>query len=501
MSRSLFARLARRYGPRVTASTRRSFLKATLAGSAGLLLSTAPGCTVLDKPPAARKPKPDAKHIVVIGAGFAGLAAAHELSSAGYRVTVIEPRSRVGGRVHSSDNFVRGKTVELGGELIGSNHPTWVAYQEKFKLEFLDVTEDESLSMPIILGGKVLTDEEGEKMWEEMDAAFGTLTAMSEPINADTPWTSPNSRTLDQTPLSDWWTKLEVSDISRKAIQAQLASDNAVELDKQSLLAMLSGIKGGQGEKYWTESEVYRCKGGNQLLAQRLADAIGGSNILLKRSVTTVRETATGVSVDVSDARTIEADEVILTAPPSVWQKIRFEPALPAEMLTQMGIAVKHLTYLKSRFWKEKMQAPDSLSDSDVSQTWEATDNQPGDKDAGLVAFSGGAAAVRARAPKMEVRDLAYKKELEARYPGYGTSFVASTFMDWPGDPWTMAGYSFPAPGQVTAVGPLLHQGRGRLHFAGEHTSYAFAGYMEGGLNSGAAVAKRIAMRDGIVAG
>jgi monoamine oxidase len=71
--------------------------------------------------------------------------------------------------------------------------------------------------------------------------------------------------------------------------------------------------------------------------------------------------------------------------------------------------------------------------------------------------------------------------------------------MDWPSDPWVKASYSFPAPGQVTAQGPTFRQGIGRLQFAGEYCSYAFMGYMEGALNSGAAAARRIATRDGVV--
>jgi hypothetical protein len=71
--------------------------------------------------------------------------------------------------------------------------------------------------------------------------------------------------------------------------------------------------------------------------------------------------------------------------------------------------------------------------------------------------------------------------------------------MDWPNDPWTQSGYSFPAPGQVTTVGPIMYKGLGHLHFAGEHTSYKFVGYMEGALNSGAALAQRLAKRDGVV--
>src|SRR5690606_8332287 len=82
MSRSLFARLAARHGPPVDARARREFLRATLAASAGLLLSGVPGASATVRGGAG-------KRVVVIGAGFAGLACAYELRSAGYDVTVI----------------------------------------------------------------------------------------------------------------------------------------------------------------------------------------------------------------------------------------------------------------------------------------------------------------------------------------------------------------------------------------------------------------------------
>ena len=497
MSRSIFARLSQRYGRPIDATTRRGFLKATLAATGGIMLSKMPGCSAPQSP--SSQPRADAKAIVILGAGFAGLACGHELLAAGYRVTILEPRSRLGGRVISATNFVAGKNVEMGGELVGSNHPMWVAYAEQFKLEFIDVTEDENLEMPITLGGKTLDEKEAEKMWEEMDAAFATLTEASAAIDANQPWKSANAETLDKMTMADWWKKIEGAELNRKAIWVQLASDNAVELEKQSYLGLLAGIKGGQGEKYWTESEVYRCKGGNQQLATKLADAIGKANILLKRSATAVKETAKGVSITCSDGSVIEADEVVLAAPPSVWHKIAFEPGLPDSIKPQMGVAVKHLSALKTRFWKAKEQSPDSLSDGDISQTWEGTDNQPGDNGAALVAFSGGAAAERIRARQGAARTDAYEKQLEERYPGYGRQLVQATLMDWPSDPWTMAGYSFPAPGEVTRCGPTLHKGHGKIHFAGEHTCFKFVGYMEGGLSSGAELAKRIAVRDGVV--
>ena len=54
----------------------------------------------------------------------------------------------------------------------------------------------------------------------------------------------------------------------------------------------------------------------------------------------------------------------------------------------------------------------------------------------------------------------------------------------------------------MTTVGPLLHDGiEGRLHFAGEHACYKFVGYMEGALNSGVSIARRLAVRDGAAKG
>jgi monoamine oxidase len=145
--RSLYTILQRKHGKPVDGWTRREMLRVTLAGSAGLLVSNHL---------AFGQGKPG-KRIVVIGAGFSGLAAAYELVASGYDVTVVEARNRVGGRVISFHDFVPGKHVEGGGELIGSNHPTWVAYKDRFKLDFLDVTEEEDFEFPIVLDGKRLT--------------------------------------------------------------------------------------------------------------------------------------------------------------------------------------------------------------------------------------------------------------------------------------------------------------------------------------------------------
>jgi monoamine oxidase len=484
---NLYAQLHRRYG-KPDGITRRDMIQRSLAAAGALLISDRIGFAF---------PQGTAGRVVVIGAGFSGLAAAYELTRAGYDVTVVEARNRVGGRVISFSDIVPGKNVEGGGELIGSNHPAWVGYAKQFKLEFLDVGEEDA-EFPIVLNGRRLTSDESEALWEEMEKAFAPLIADATSIDADRPWTAPNAAELDRRTLGAWIDSLGVSDACKAGIHTLMTADNGVVTEWQSYLGNLAMWKGGGLEKYWLESEVYRCRGGNQQLASKFVAGIGAAKVLTRTAVRSVDITDKGVRVALATGKTLEADRVILTAPPPTWNRIAIDPALPPGLVPQMGTNVKFLIGLNGTFWRRAEVAPDLLSDGAVNMTWHATEGQRGAGEA-LVAFSGGPSAEVCRdwgARRVEN----YLTELGKVYKGIRGSYSGKArFMDWPGDAWSKASYSFPAPGQVTAQGPTLYEGIGRLHFAGEYSSYAFMGFMEGALHSGAAVAKRIAVTDGVV--
>ncbi len=76
------------------------------------------------------------KRVVVVGAGIAGLAAAYELSRAGHRVTVLEARSRIGGRVLTlRAPFSDGHFAEAGAARIRPDHDLTLGYARHFGLE------------------------------------------------------------------------------------------------------------------------------------------------------------------------------------------------------------------------------------------------------------------------------------------------------------------------------------------------------------------------------
>jgi len=490
MPGSLFARLRARYGQPVDGLTRREFLGASLAAGTALLLSSGRGI--------AQGAANSGKSVIVIGAGFSGLAAAYELLAAGYDVTVLEARGRVSGRVITFYDFVPGRFIEGGGELIGSNHPAWAAYAARFGLKFLDMPETDA-EVPVVFDGRLLTNAEAEQLFEEMDAIHRLISRAAEAVvDEDAPWTVPDAARLDAISAADWLAGIDASQMAKDAIDAELVSNNGLATDRLSWLGLLTMVKGGGLDRYWTETEVYHCNGGNQQLALGFAYAIGSERIRLNAPVREVNIASDRVVVTVVDGRSFVADDVILTAPPSVWNAIRFDPALPEFLAPQMGSNIKYLMWLKDRFWLAGDRGALSFSNGDVQNTWESTAGQPGNAPAGMVAFSGGPESDAMRAIPAARRDAAYAEILAQPYPQLADAFVKSRFMDWPATPWTEASYSFPAPGQVTTVGPVLQSGLGRLHFAGEHACYKFVGYMEGALTSGAAVARRLAIRDGL---
>jgi monoamine oxidase len=494
MSRAL--RQLLRHGRRRNLSTkadfsRREIVRMGLGAAAGIALAPLlSGCSSTKKTPHRESAK--GMRVCVIGAGFAGLACADTLTRAGADVTVLEASPRAGGRVLTDRKLIPHEPVEFGGEFIGENHPTWLSYAKRFKLDFEDAAEYET-DYPVILGGKLLTPEEYDALYAEVDRMLAKFIEMAKPIDPIRPWTSPDAEALDKRSVLDVVNETELSETAKKFLVATEEADNGVTADKMSLLGYLAMVAGGGFKDYYELSESYRLKTGNDTLASKLANSLG-TRVRLGSPVTAISRTSEAAIVTTEGGRAVEADAVVLAIAPTVWNKIRFESPLGGK-IPQMGKNVKLILRVSRPIWEEQGVAPEAISDGLVNLTWVSA--EPSRKSpASFTLFSGAADAEDLRTISTAERGRKAIESLKPAYPNLGDVATADRFLDWPSMPRFMASYGFPAPGEVCAYGPTLvdgvDDGLAPLRFAGEHTAYGFMGYMEGALSSGVRVAESL---------
>jgi len=481
----MLRRVARAAGVKGFGMDRRRFLGTTLAAGVAMLLPARLAQASSKKP-----------RVLVIGAGFGGLSAAQQLLRAGADVTVLEARSRLGGRVFSSAKFLPGTTVEMGAELIGSNHPVWMAQAERYGLALAEIPDEPVEQSPIVLGGRRYTGKEVAELWEALDAAMQRTNGDARKVNPEQPWKSLQAEELDRTSLAEAAAKWPVDATVRAAALLVMSNDGALDPQKASYLGYLGTVAGGGFERFWEESEVYRCLGGAQQLAEELGREIGNERIRLGTPAKTVEIQEARVRVETAGGKTHEADAVVLAVPPTVWGKIDFRPTLGKEFQPHIGPAIKVLGEVKRPVWKDAGLNSYALTDLEIGMTWQGNIRPPlkDPNRACLVGFSGGLAATRFLQLAPSKRRERFGEIMESLFSGYAKSAGQVAVQAWPEDPWTLGGYCSPLLGQVTTVFRKLEEGvQNRLFFAGEHASPSFYGYMEGALQSGVRAAKQVA--------
>ena len=513
MSRSLFLRLHRRFGQRVTGDMRirlSAFQNAWLERNLPLNLLT----------PARSSPLARPLRVAVIGGGFAGMAAAWALQNMFVQVTVFEARDKLGGRVDSSETMVGHRIVERGAELIGANHPLWIRFARHFGLGLSVITDDDeyaaaTLRLRVAFDGRVLSQAELRALYAGMLPRFFKLTRMARIAFRSTsplePWKVPGAAGLDSRSVASWINSETPPGLVRKALTLEISNDLAVAADRISLLAMLTQIAGGGMGRYWEDTEVFRCEDGNVSIARNIAKRLTepprpfGLPVLpagkiIPAVVTQLKVANNQVEVVASPRETRAPrvstfDYVVLAVPPSVWSRITVIGAqLPPAI--QLGPALKFMAETKSRYWVRPGHAPSGWNDR-FGQLWEATDNQARPTDVVLTVFAGGPNADRA--PRTGPVPY-FANAIDTLLPGFKDERTGRfSYANWTVEPHIETGYSCPAPGQVMTILRTMQQPiGGRIFLAGEHVSPPFFGFMEGALETGISAAQRIFQAAGV---
>lgn len=380
--------------------------------------------------------------VVVVGAGFAGLAAARTLRRAGVDVVVLEQLDRVGGRVWS-DTLASGAVIERGGEFVTRGYDTLERYVAELGLELrgmgIRYPERRLVPDPGLARGEVLAAAEAIEKAAEADPERRAVDVLGETVPDD--------------------------DL-RELFAARVQSSGAYpveELDARFLLDVSALVD---------DAETRRIEGGNQLLAERIADRL--AHVHLNEPVRGIRETGTGVAV-ATEGGELEAKACIVAVPANAVSEL--VPAPPPGYAT-----VRMSTAAKLAVSVAQPVEPDAVM-SVPGRWWAYTTRSDGIGGRTLGAWAGAAPVV----------DL-----VGAR--GGAADWLDAVDELWPGLPvvrdsalvtlWDERAYSVLPHAAEGSPGPL--EGSGRIVFAGEHTAGDWAATMEGALRSGERAARSI---------
>ena len=395
----------------------------------------------------------------MIGAGFAGLAAADELHRHGVEVTVLEARDRVGGRVFSAP--FAGATIERGAEFVLPDYAVMLELVERFGL-------------PLVRKGTLYGHREprgGEAVTlEEMAEGLATVSA--------TAAGAPSS-------VRDLLSRGGLPGPIAEAIAARLEVSCTHPADDLAAGALREGA-GSFGP-----FDTFSIAGGNDRLATALAASLGDA-VQTEHPVTRIevneRVGAGGVRVSGDGFSEVTGDAAILSVPATVIDDIACDPPLPAakrEALRSVmpGHAAKLFVALRS-------PAPPSAVLSVPERYWCYTqldaDGQPAPF---LAAFAGTAAAL----DRLAVRDGPgrWLESIQVLRPDLELDGASAIVSEWDPDPWARGAYSarsVRSPMDDEALSASVR----RLAFAGEHTAGEWHGLMEGALRSGRRAAREV---------
>jgi len=150
-----------------------------------------------------------------------------------------------------------------------------------------------------------------------------------------------------------------------------------------------------------------------------------------------------------------------------------------------MGTNSKLNVQFTERLWRGLGLNGDTYADTGYQSTWEVTRAQPGAAGI-LVDYTGGAIGETFGTGDPTSRAQLFTSQIDPLLPGLSSRFNGRATIDfWKANPYTNGSYSYWKVGQYTAFAGAEREQSGNCHFAGEHTSVDFQGYLNGAVESG----------------
>ena len=420
--------------------------------------------------------------VVVIGAGFAGLVAARDLTEAGRTVVVLEARDRPGGRTYSGTFPGTDVVIDLGAEWFDpARHHFMAAEVARYGAKFVEA--DKGGASRWFLDGRHSDGDEPDGLIDmnELEEVLNRLRADIAPVVFAKGFTQTNTAALD-IPFNEYLDKLDAPPAIADLLRAQSYTLTGALPEEFSALVYLREIAGfDHNPDYSFFASLARVDIGSGGLAERVADEIS-EHIRLSEPVTSVTELSDRVDVTTANGKHYAGRRIILAAPLNTLGDIEFTPSLPpalAELVREghTGRCIKVWSKLSGSKHVFAMGWPGI-----IECTVKGTVSEP-DGERAIMASFGLAPDLAIDRPDLVqagLDDLKLEATVEEVY-GH----------DWIGDPYSKGTWLALRPGQ-----PPLH-GRveshwGAIHLAGADFSGVWSGWVDGAIESGRDAARMV---------
>lgn len=501
--------------------SRRQMLKIS-AGTA------AAGAAAMTVGSAAAAPKGSSSpRVVIVGAGLSGLRAAHWLWTVkGIAATVYEADDRIGGRCWTlRDHFAYGQTVEHGGAFINTDHNILRNLVNNLGLSLYELDGgNQSPYGDVYWADGLYTFEEASSDWGDAWRTFKDALA-----SAPYPQTffshTPEGVALDRMTV-DEWIDANIAGGTSGRFGAIMRSNSIAEygLDpgQQSalnLVYLLGWNPQNSLDPINGADERFAVVGGNDQIVTRMAADLPAGSIQRGHVLEAIASRSDGTaSLTFRTGRKsvdVVADKVILALPFTTLRDVdRSGAGFSSDKeraITQLGLGSNGKIHVQfdSRPWLAAGYGGATYSPIDEYQcAWDDTVNQPGSGGGPVTAaspgilchFPGGSATLDGwsgtafgSAPGGQVNQ--FLGWMDRVFPGASAAYNGLSYRDaWHLHPWSRGAYTCPKPGQYTGLFGIPELPEGPFHFAGEHTSSYYYGFLNGAVEAGERAAKEVAL-------
>jgi monoamine oxidase len=463
----------------------------TLGAGAGLTLGSSRANAQADAPEITVPDGARGTSVAVVGAGLAGTHCALRLRQAGLDVTLFEASDRIGGRTFSSSTALSsGQVIELGGELINSDHTVMRRLAQEFGL-VLDDRHALTAGLHaerIVIGGRTVTEEHLVEAWRPIGRRMRRdVRRMSE-------------EALDQLSIAEWLDSCDDLDPTLRAmIDIGYTAEFGVEIEAQTLLNLRYLIDFSRGRHFrllGSSDERFHTHAGNDSVANALAQA-------LDRPVQTGHwlrrvEPRAGGGYQLTfdrDGSTIEhhADLVVLAIPQTTLRDVELAlPEFPEDKRRSIdevnyGRNSKLMSLYSTRYWATEHQSAGTLyADNGLGTGWDSSVGQPGAHGVWTNYVGGPLSDAIGSGTPQEQWEGRLLPLLEQAMPGAQAAYAGECVrFHWPGTPTARGSWLVYGPGQMSEFWGCEGRPVGNVFFCGEHTSLEYQGYMEGAAETG----------------